>query len=1036
MNLRCLIFLLTLFVVDRSTIQAASKVPPDHADRLVLGLELFQKQVRGLLMEHCVKCHGGEKTKGGLDLTTREGLLKGGDEGVVVQLYDSKASKLYHLITHAKEPQMPSKGKKLSEPAIEQIVAWIDHGAPYDKPLTEGKLIVKKDRGIVLASDRQWWAFQPLAKNLPREVNGANVGSSAIDRFIDSRLKKKQLVKNAAADRRTLIRRASFDLRGLPPTPTEVDLFLSDDRDDAWDRVVAGFLSSPRYGERWARHWLDVARFAESSGFEHDYDRPNAYHYRDFVIKALNADMPFDQFVRWQLAGDEFEPEEPLALMATGFLGAGVFPTQITANEVERVRYDAMDDMLATTGTAMLGLTIGCARCHDHKFDPIPSLDYYRMLSTFTTTVRSDIELNLTPTVFNKAKAIFDREHESLLKSLSDYEVTLLPTKFDAWLKSGAPVVKKPIWELLNVGAAVSKAGATFKILEDGSYLAEGKNGDSDVYTIMATVTTPGLRAFRLETMTHTNMVKGGPGRADNGNIGLSRMRVFQESNNDGKTNEIKLVNPRASFEQNSNTLSILATLDDNPKSGWAIDPKFGTNHTAVFEFEKPLEQIGTTKLIFQLEFELNQRHNIGRLRLAATKASAPSIDGDVVPDRILAILDSLHQAQPKALTSGEKGLLQHWWKPSDVQWNSLNDVVAAHARKTPKPDLTKVLVCAEGFPPLRMHTQGVDFFNETYLLNRGSTEAKRGVAAPGFLQVLMKPSSSETQWAHQPQSGAKYSGRRRALAQWMSDPENGAGHLLARVIVNRLWQHHFGKGLVATPNDFGTQGAKPTHPELIDWLASELIRQGWKLKPIHQLIMTSAVYQQNTKKTPAKTKLDPENALLSRQIPLRLEAESIRDSLLSISGVLDTNMFGSGTLDEGSRRRSIYFTVKRSNLVPVMQAFDAPEPLVSQGTRPTTTVAPQALLLMNSPQVRAWATAFSKRFSPSPNTSTSEAIEGAYRLTLNRLPSKQEKKNSLRFIENQLIQYKSETESVARAMALTDFAQVVFSLNELIYVD
>jgi hypothetical protein len=298
----------------------------------------------------------------------------------------------------------------------------------------------KKDRSVITEGDRQWWAFQPLKRLQPPKVKTAGSVRTPIDSFILARLEEKKLKLNTPADRQTLIRRASFDLLGLPPTPEEVDTFVRDKSSDAWLKLIARLLDSPRYGERWARHWLDVARFAESSGFEHDNDRPNAYHYRDFVIKALNADLPYDQFVRWQLAGDEFEPDNPLALMATGFLGAGVFPTQITANEFERTRYDAMDDMLATTGTAMLGLTIGCARCHDHKFDPIPAQDYYRMLATFTTTVRSDIDLDLQPEVYRRAKETFDLEHAPLLAALKTYEERDLPAKFDTWISAGAPL--------------------------------------------------------------------------------------------------------------------------------------------------------------------------------------------------------------------------------------------------------------------------------------------------------------------------------------------------------------------------------------------------------------------------------------------------------------------------------------------------------------------------------------------------------------------------------------------------------------------
>ena len=778
--------------------------------------------MRPLLVEHCVRCHGGEKTKGEFDLTTREGLLRGGTDGSAVTLYDAGSSRLIRLITHAEEPGMPSKGERLSETDIARITAWINDGAPYDRPLVEGKATVKKDRGAISDEDRQWWAFQPLSRTEPPPVPAGMTAQTPVDAFILSRLQAQGLSLNPTADRRTLSRRASFDLLGIPPSPEEVDEFVHDPAPDAWPRLVARLLDSPHFGERWARHWLDVARFAESSGFEHDYDRPNAYHFRDFVIQALNSDLPYDQFVRWQLAGDEFEPDSPLALMATGFLGAGVFPTQITANEVERTRYDAMDDMLATTSTAFLGMTVGCARCHDHKFDPIPTRDYYRMLSTFTTTVRSDIDLDLDPERTRRNREAFDREHAPRVAARVAYEQRELPAKFDTWLASGAPL-PAPTWELLSPTAMTSKGGASFRPLEDGSHLVEGTNADADEFIINAEVRTQGLKALRLEALADPSLPHGGPGRADNGNIGLSRIRVFASPLGGGETNEVRLVSPRATFEQNTNSLSIASALDTNSKSGWAVDPRFGTNHAAVFEFASPVGSDGGVRLTVQLEFSLNSRHTIGRPRLSVSTEDHPELGGNSLPAAVAPLLAGLKhtpESVASTLTASERSTLIEWWKASDPGWQSLHREEESHARQAPQAQLTKVMVCAEGYPAIRMHTQGGDFLPETHFLHRGSTELKRGVATPGFLQVLMKDPSVQTRWAWQPPPGAKGSGRRRALANWMTDTEQGTGHLLARVIVNRLWQHHFGKGLVTTPNDFGVQGTRPSHPELLDWLA------------------------------------------------------------------------------------------------------------------------------------------------------------------------------------------------------------------------
>jgi cytochrome c553 len=395
---------------------AKFELDPAHAEKMEASAKLFETQVRGILAAKCVKCHGGEKTESEFDMTTREHLLHGGvysDENVVPG--DAELSFLLKTITHAEDPKMPEGGEKLNDAEIASITEWIRLGAAYDKPLIEKEDPLAWTQRKIPDDAREHWSLQPLGNFDPPATDDPWARTN-IDKFILAMLKQQQLTPNPIADKRTLLRRAHFDLIGLPPTPEELAAFLADDSPEAYEKAIDRLLASPHFGQRWARHWLDVARFAESHGFEQDYDRPHAYHFRDFVIEAFNSDLPYDQFVRWQLAGDEFAPENPLALKATGFLGAGVFPTQITANEVERTRYDAIDDMAATTGTAFLGLTIGCARCHDHKFDPIPQADYYRFAATFTTTVRSNQDINLDPAGFAQRKAAFDAEHAPLVQ--------------------------------------------------------------------------------------------------------------------------------------------------------------------------------------------------------------------------------------------------------------------------------------------------------------------------------------------------------------------------------------------------------------------------------------------------------------------------------------------------------------------------------------------------------------------------------------------------------------------------------------------
>ncbi|MBL9126571.1 MAG: DUF1549 domain-containing protein [Verrucomicrobiales bacterium] len=893
------------------------------------------------------------------------------------------------------------------------------------------------------------WAFAPLSSPTPPTVRDTSWPRNPIDAFVLAPIEKANRTPTPSPERRVLLRRLHLDLLGMPPTPAELESFERDPSptQEAWLRVVRERLERPQYGERWARHWLDVARFAESSGFEHDYDRPAAYHYRDFVIRALNDDMPYDQFVRWQLAGDEFEPDNPLALMATGFLGAGVFPTQITANEVERTRYDAMDDMLATTGTAMLGLTVGCARCHDHKSDPISTQEYYRLLATFTTTTRSELGLDLDPATTRREKAAFDATHDAFEKALALYEERELPAKFDAWLASGARQQTAPAWHVLAFPHPRSDAGATFRPLPDGSYLVEGTNGASDRYTLSASLPdATSVAAVRLEALADASFPKGGPGRADNGNIGLSRFRLYiTSSEHPERSNEVRIARARATFEQNAGNLAVASALDENPHSGWAVDPRFGTNHAAVFVLETPIPPSPGRTLVAVLEFALNTKHNIGRPRLSVGSDTNAPLDGVGTPARIAALLARItaNPASAKTLGADDRSALLAWWKRSDSVWQATSQAVEAHRATAPKPRLTQVLTCTEGNPPVRMHSQGADFFPETYFLHRGSTDQKRGVATQGFLQVLARAPDAEARWRWAPPQGAKYSGRRRTLANWITDTEQGAGHLLARVIVNRLWQHHFGRGLVETPNDFGALGARPTHPELLDWLADELIRQGWRLKPIHELMLGSAAYQVGTVRSSDSGPALPISGPLSYAAfhPRRLGAEAIRDSILFVTGTLDPRMYGPGTLDPDSSRRSIYFTIKRSQLMTAMQAFDVPEPLVSQATRPSTTVAPQALILMNSPRVRACAHVFALRLAATPETSHETIVRNAYLAALGRPPSADELAASTDFLRRQTLARNTSEgapadPAEARLHAVTDFTQALLGLNEFVYVE
>ncbi|MBI3410116.1 MAG: PSD1 domain-containing protein [Planctomycetes bacterium] len=1018
-------------VLLASSAAQTKDLSPDHAVKMAKGIDLFKRHVRPILADKCLRCHGSKAVESELDLSDRDGLLKGGVKGPAIVAGKSKDSLLIKLISHAAEPHMPKGRDKLPAEAIALISQWIDHGAPYDNPLVAAKLKKPSWTERVLPGEsKRFWSFEPLAKLAPPRVKNVGWCRTPVDGFILAQLEDAGIQPNPQSDKHLLIRRAYFDLVGLPPPPEEVEAYLKDSSPDAYGKLIDRLLAGPHYGERLARHWLDLARFAESHGFEHDYDRPSSYHYRDFVIEALNLDLPFDTFVKWQIAGDEYEPNNNLALKATGFLAAGVHSTQITKNEVEKHRYDEMDDKLATIGTAMLGLTVGCARCHDHKFDPIPQRDYYRLLSTFTTTVRSEIELNLDPVGYANAKAAFDREHEPFLDALKKFEETELPMRWAEWEKAGNGGATVP-WEVVELSKFESKEGAKLTLQSDGSLLASGKNAKFDTYTLVAKTKLRNITSVRLEALTHPSMSKGGPGRAGNGNFALSDFKLTtaptgQGADAPGTPVSVVLRKPRATFEQKG--LPIAAAIDTDAKSAWAVDPQFGKDHAAAFETD-PFGFDGGTVLTFTLHFNNNDSHNLGRPRLAISSGESPDLLAPGMPPKIRAVLVTPSEKRNAEQTAALLG----WFKTTDSEWRELNRKREEHLIKAPKPLTSKCLIATEGLPAIRLHTQGDDFLPETHFLRRGDPDNKEGVATQSFLQVLMPGSDSEKRWRSQPPTGSRTSYRRRAMAEWLTDNDNGAGQLLARVIVNRLWQHHMGRGIVATPSDFGVRGERPTHPELLDYLAGELIQGGWKLKPIHKLIMTSAVYQQSSALDEARAKVDRDNKLFWRRPSRRLEAEVIRDTLLAVSGSLDPKMYGPGTLDEASKRRSIYFTVKRSKLMPMMVIFDAPEALSGMAERPTTTIAPQALHLLNNPQVRQTAKDFARRIAPDSKSNLEDAVRMGYRIAVARNPTREEMEDSLEFVNRQMATYPGDDR---RQLALADLCQVLMCLNEFVYVD
>ncbi len=996
------------------------KDDPDHIAKMAKGTELFKTSVRSVLQAKCVKCHSGDRIEGEFDMGDREGLLKGGGRGPGVVPGDHKKSLFWQLTAHEKEPHMPHERAKLPAADIAKIAEWIDLGAPYDRPFVEKDTAWTQK--VIAPEHKKHWAYQPLTR---AKTNPKYPAPNPIDSFLLERLDKAGIKPNPVADRSALLRRAYLGLIGLPPTVEQLDAFLKDDSPDAYEKVVDSLLASPRFGEKWARLWLDLVRFAESHGFEHDYDRPTAYHYRDFVIKALNQDVPYDTFTKWQIAGDELAPENPLAMMATGYLAAGVHSTQITKNEVEKHRYDELDDIVGNLGTTFLGLTIGCARCHDHKYDALPARDYYRMLSAFTKVVRTEVELDLDPAGYAKAKAAFDAEHKSYVDAVTAFKKNKLPIRFTEWEKAQKD---KPLafeWVTPDRGEMKSAGGAKITALEDGSVLVAGKNPTTETLTLEFTTELEEIRSLRLEALSHPSLVKGGPGRATNGNFALSDLRVVLQPRDATQTTgpvTVKLINTRATHEQKN--LPVQAAIDDSPKTAWAIDPQFGKDHAAAFEFEKPIGFPGGTKLTVTLSFNNNTGHGIGRPRVTLSALAKPELLARSVTEATRAALATPSNKR----TAEQTQAALNWFATQDAEYQKLDKIEQEHAAKAPKPTTVKALVSSEGLPAIRLHSQGEDFLKETHFLRRGDSNQKEGVAPVSFLQVLMPDSESQGKWTKAAPAGSRNSFQRTGLANWITDADAGAGSLLARVIVNRLWQQHFGRGIVATTSDFGVRGEPPSHPELLDYLASELIRGGWKLKPIHKLIVTSAAFKQSSLRDEAKAAIDPDNLLVWRQPVRRLSAEVIRDSILAVGDRLNTTMYGPGHLSEESTRRSIYFTMKRSKLIPALVVFDAPDGTVGVGDRPATNIAPQALHLMNNPYVRGAAHSFARKLLTDEKISDEEVVKLAYRTALTREPRPNEIQDAVRFVRDK--------KGDDRQTAVADLCQVLFCLNDFLYVD
>ncbi len=791
------------------------------------GVEFFERKVRPIFVEHCTKCHStSEKSKGGLTLDTRAGLLKGGDSGPVLVHGDPDKSRLIQAVRYKnRDLQMPPNNP-LSPSQVSDLEKWVKMGAPDPRTTTVTVSVAGGKRVIDMEEGRKFWAFQPLGKPLLPNVRGQAWIQSPVDAFILEKLERKHLKPAPAAGRRTWLRRATFDLTGLPPKLVDIEAFLADRSQDAFGRVLDRLLDSPQYGERWGRHWLDVARYADSNGLDENVAFGNAWRYRDYVVSAFNRDKPFDQFLIEQLAGDLLARSENIALKherltALGFLSMG--PKLLAEPDKVKLEMDFIDEQIETIGRAFMGITLGCARCHDHKFDPVPTEDYYSLAAIFKSTHTMDD-----------------------LKTVAR-------------------------WHEPEVGLPED-----FRAKEDFDKLIDAQR----------------LVITNLMSTANRTLIA------------------------DAKTN----------------------SLSSNPES------RYPTNT----------------------------------------------------------------QAELKRLRDGVKRM------------------------ETEAPELPSTMGVRDGTNILKtfpVHLRGSH-------LTLGK-EVSRGV--PQVMVGSTRPLFDE-----------RHSGRLE-LARWLASAEHP---LTARVMVNRLWRWHFGQGLVASTDNFGALGERPSHPELLDWLARRFIAEGWSIKAMHRVLMLSSAYQMASNVGNALDASDPDNRLLSHFPLRRLEAEEIRDALLAVAGMLDLTM-GGKTLPIKNRefvfnhtskdattydstRRAVYLPIIRNHLYDLFEQFDFPDPAVPTGNRNATVIAPQALLMMNSDLVQQAASKLATHLLEDTRMPDAKRVERVYLQAYGRPPSGRELERARRFLDQfeDTISVQKPRPDNCRAQAWTALCQTLLAANEFIYLN
>jgi mono/diheme cytochrome c family protein len=911
---------------------------------LVSGAEVdFRRDIQPFFAEHCLECHGADKAKGGLALTSRAGALKALESGLpgIVPGKPGESEILARLETTHGDDKMPplKKAKRPTAAEVEKVRNWVAEGAPW----------------------ATHWAYTPVQK--PAGLGGSP--SEQIDSLVRARLGKEGIAPSREAGKNALLKRVYYDLLGLPPTREEAAAFLTDRAPDAYGRLVERVLASPHFGERWGRHWLDQARYADSDGYEKDSPRPDAWRYRDWVIDAINRDVPLDRFTIEQLAGDLIDNATPEQVLATAFHRQTLTNREGGVDQ-EQYRVEAVFDRTETTGSVWLAHTVGCARCHSHKYDQISQKEYYQLFAVFNNADESAAKVGTS-----KAElSAFEQKNAAHLAHVLQ--------RRKAYVEARAPLVAKlPAWEAdmqRQLAAVSGKTAETvtlkplsiksaqktqFAELPDGSILAQGKTPETDIYTIDIQVPPGTFSGFRLDVLPDDSLPAKGPGRGNNGNFVITKFSV--EADTGGKREALELHSPQASFAQTG--FSAAATLDADPNSGWGVLGGTGKAHNLTIQLMQPLvlESPATLTIRIEQAFKKSTANVLGRFRLNLLRG---------------ATVESLLTAELKRLvdTGSEKWTVEQ--KESIVDWLAHFDPVANAARLAlleaeaagPQPPLMEVRVLSQRRVP-----------RETRVLHRGEFLSPTDAVAAGTPAVLPPLQSRRPETAD-----------RLDFARWLVAPENP---LTARVLANQIWMRLFGEGIVRTVGDFGVRGEAPTHPELLDLLASQLVESGWSRKALIRAILYSATYRQSSVNRADLAEIDPLNKLLARQNRLRVEGEIVRDLHLAVSGLLSRKIGGPSVFPpmppeiaslsyagnfrwaeskgEDRVRRGMYTFFKRTAPHPDLATFDCPDANVTSVRRTVSNTPLQALTTLNAQSFAEAAQALAKRC-----VQTAEGIE------------------------------------------------------------